>query len=40
MTKMNEMSSRALTMAELENVNGGYDGNGHPEGKPQFGVRV
>ena len=24
MTKMNEMSARALNMAELENVNGGF----------------
>ena len=42
MTKMNEMSARALNMEELENVNGGcfLRNNLEGRGKCQFGVRV
>lgn len=44
MTQKNFMSARALTMAELENVNGGQliglKGDGTIAGKCRFGVRV
>ena len=33
MTKMNEMSARALNMAELENVNGGFFLRSYLEGR-------
>ena len=40
MTKMNEMSARALNMEELENVNGGIRvKSGNPK-KKTFEVRV
>ena len=40
MTKMNEMSARALNMEELENVNGGIRVKGGTPKKEAFGVRV
>ena len=40
MTKMNEMSARALNMEELENVNGGVRVKSETPKKKTFGVRV
>ena len=40
MTKMNEMSARALNMAELENVNGGIRVKSGTPKKKTFEVRV